>query len=620
MDVFLAQDEARERTGGLISLLVMLLGGALLVLHLLGVLVARGSLASIDDHWRVLPWSLPLAGTLIAGGVIARIYALRNGGAAIAEELGGHRIHPATRDPFEARLIALVEELAVGLGTPVPETWVLPNEESINAFMCGNDPAKAVIGVTRGAMERLNRDELRAVLAHEFSHLVCGEMRLNFNLLAWVQGILFLTLVGRGMIRASLESDGVKPRRGGRRQTPVSEGTNSGGDTLPILGIVLVVLGSISSIFGRILQGAICRDRESAADAAAVEMTQNSPALLRAFKKMGGMPNGSLLMNPNASLVGHLFFGQAAVGVFSMFFPTHPPVEERILQMEPDWGGEWIKATPVQVAADEVAFAPSAGIALGRPLVYRSAVLEQIGMSAGPAHFHQGAAMVRSLKPEWRKLTQSKDGVRKLALEVFKTRTASELELGGATPMQALLLLDLAMPLLRRMTPSDFVSLMRMCRKEVHRGDEIDVMRFMLAHVLARRLAIALGMKEPQPVGYEEFSSVWEDARVLISLMANVGSPTQSARLLAYSNAWAALGFNVELIPDLLEEVNLALIVSALDSFEQATPKIRRQLMVALGIAAVYDNQIEERQMVLLRLVADAIGSPIPLPLSVPTT
>jgi len=620
MDLFLAQDDARQRTGGLVSLLVMVIAGVVLVLHFIGVILSGGALSSSEDHLRVLPWTLPLAVFFVAGGVIARVYALRNGGSAVAEELGGHRIHPATRNPGEARLITPVEELAVAAGIPVPEVWVLQGEDAINAFVAGNDPSKAVVGVTRGALERLTREELQAVLAHEFSHIVGGEMRLNFSLLAWVQGILFLTLVGRRMIRSGFEGN-VSPKRAkSKKAIPASEGTNMNGESIPILGLILVAIGSVSSVFGRIFQGAICRDREVFADVAAVEMTNNSAALVRAMKKMGGMESGSLLMSPNASQVGHLFFGQAAVGVFSWMFPTHPPIEERILQLEPDWSGDFLRSVAEPVVEEMVpAQNQISGATIGRPraLSYRASVLDLLANSAGPGHSSQGQAAIRALPAEWRKLTRSIDGSRKLAFEICKPSSTAELDLGNASPSQIVLLLDLAMPLLRRIDPGEYWTIMRFCRREVHRGagENVDVFRFMTAHVLGRRLGIALSFRDPAPVYYEELPSVWEDVRVLLSMMVNIASPTQTSRLIAYSNAWAFLGVNVEHLPDIIAEVSLAQLVSALNSCEEASAVLKRQILLAVGIAAVYEGEIPERELVLVRLIADAIGAPIPVPL-----
>ena len=614
MDLFLAQDDARQRTGGLVSFLILVILGVIGVLHALGLLLSGGSFARAEDHFAVAPFTIPLAIMLLALGVIARIYALREGGASVALELGGERIHPGTTDPGGRRLVGLVEELSVAFGVPVPEIWLLPKEEAINAFVAGNDPSRAVIGVTKGALERLTREELQSVLAHEFSHIVCGEMRLNFQLLAWVQGILFLTLVGLGMIRSGLE-ESVPAKQPGGKSRSSTERAKTGAETLSVLGIVLVLLGSVSSFFGRILQASICRDREAFADSAASEFLGNSAPLVRALKKMGGMPSGSLLLSSSASHVGHLFFGEAAVGLFSWLFPTHPPLEERIRQLDPDWGGEFLRseATPVALEPDEWTVSdPASAVQRQGTAVYRASALEKLGQGIGPANMTQAGLWMRALPEEWRKCTRSRLGARKLVLELCKPRSAAEMGLGSATPSQILLLLDLSMPLLRRLGPSDYWSLMRFCRREAHRGEEVDPFRYLLAYVLGRRLGIALGLREPMPAIWEEVSSVWEEFRVLISQMVLIASPTQSMRVIAYSNAWSVLGVNVDSLPEMFKEVTLAQISSALEACERAIPSLKGLLLSALGSAALYEGEIREREVVLLRLIGDAVGAPTP--------
>ncbi|MEY5024831.1 MAG: hypothetical protein RLZZ244_359 [Verrucomicrobiota bacterium] len=637
MDFYLAQDESRQRAGGLVTLLGLMVLGALLVLHGVGVLVSGGSLTVMADHWRVAPYTLPLAVMLLTVGVVARIYALQDGGRSVAVELGGYRVHPATSDPGEVRLVQLVEELALGAGIPVPEIWVLPDEQSINAFVAGIDANDAVLGVTRGAMERLTRAELQAVLAHEFSHILRGEMALNFRLLAWVQGILFITLTGRSMIRTSLDEAPSRGRSTARRKGEPEkekgkakegvaveksrlgppEGTNMDNAGIPVLGVFLVFIGSVSSIFGRILQAAICREREGEADVAVVEFLGNPAGLSRALKKMGGMPNGSLLVSPNASHVGHLFFGQAAVGLFSWIFPTHPPLEERIRQLEPEWGGEYVKAEAGLALEREETGESEGGSLAGRTSVFRLAVLEQMGSGFSPAHLAQGQLAMRGLMPEWRRMVRSVEGARRMVVELCKPSTAAQWGLGAATPMQALLLLDLAMPLLRRLPVSDYWSMIRHCRREACRGEEVDIFRYLLTHVLRRRLGIALHVREPLPVVHEDLPAVWEETRVLLSLMAGVTVASQSARMIAYSNGWGRLGVVAEVAPEWIEGVTLSQLSHALDVLEQASSFLKREVLVACGFAASPEEVIRERDLVVVRLLGDAMGFMSAVPLSI---
>ena len=138
---------------------------------------------------------LTLVAIVLAAGF--RMIGLRGGGGVVARELGGVLVPQDTADPQLRRLRNVVEEIAIASGVPVPEIYLLPNERGINAFAAGWSTSDAAVAVTRGALERLNRAELQGVIAHEFSHVVNGDMRLNIRLMGLLFGILFLSVIGR---------------------------------------------------------------------------------------------------------------------------------------------------------------------------------------------------------------------------------------------------------------------------------------------------------------------------------------------------------------------------------------------------------------------------------------
>ena len=449
MDLFVTQDHARQRTGGLFTLLAFMLIGVVGLVHTLVLLATGGAVGNVEAHWRLFPWTIPASVLVLAIGVIVRFYAIRLGGGQVAQELGGRRVHPAASAPGDRLILEIVEELALASGISMPEVWILDRERSINAFAAGDEPSRAVIGVTRGAIERLTPDELRAVLAHEFSHVLNGDMKLNFQLLAWVQGILFLGLIGRSM----LNSDGAMKRRktGARADASLEEG-----QTLSVLGILLMLFGCLSSVFGRLLQGAICREHEFVADAAAVSLTGSPEYLVRALRKIGGLRDGFLLESPAAPEVGHLFFVEAAVGLTSWLFPTHPSVEERIRRLDPEWSGEFLQSKVAQVreepetdlidsveAAQALAEISESNIKdaqdetlagfvkdllkVRREASYASAALDKIGEVFSWNQVVQAQADKKTLRPDWLALTLSRDGVKQLMLEVdaFKARQGS---------------------------------------------------------------------------------------------------------------------------------------------------------------------------------------------------
>lgn len=644
MDLFLAQDDARKRAGGMFTLAMSLMACVIAVVHLLVVFCVGGSFSDSEVHQRVVVWTLPASIALLLVGVVVRVYALRLGGSGIAEELGGRRLHPSTKEPGEKRLVDTVEELALSSGIPVPEVWLLEGESSINAFAAGHDASSAVIGVTMGALERLTLEELRAVLLHEFSHIMSGDMQMKFKMLVWVQGILFLSLAGRLMIASdSPNGAGFWGRTGSteKHKLPGSRSAHLDGEgqSRSVIGVLLMLMGLVSSLFGRFLQGAISRDQEFAADQSSADALGSMLPVTNALRKIGGLPNRSWIENPTAPESGHLFFGPSSVGVFSAFFPTHPDLEDRIRRLNPEWNGDFLpsvvrKIEPAPVYSDgdgsgdsnqELSAAAKAAAAIGArkrekirakeqalasaPKSYPAANMEFLGECMLPAQLLSVGVLKRSLRAEWVELTQSAEGAKTLLVELLKA-TGSKLDLGSASASQMLLLMDLAMPMLRRMSVSEYYQLMKQCRREVIRPENIDLNRFLLLQVVRRRVGIALGMREVSPVVFEELPSVWQEVRTLVSSMLRLGAPTQSGRTAAHLAAWNSLGYDNPTPPR--EDCSIAEMVEALEVCEQASPVLKKRILVACGLAASYQGQIPEREMAVVRLCADALGCPVP--------
>ena len=122
------------------------------------------------------------------------------GGSAVAESVGARKVDPHTTNPKEHQLLNVVEEMAIASGTPVPAVYVMDDEVAINSFAAGLTTSDAVVTVTRGALEKLRRDELQGVIAHEFSHILNGDMRMNVRVSAIIFGILVIGLAGRATL------------------------------------------------------------------------------------------------------------------------------------------------------------------------------------------------------------------------------------------------------------------------------------------------------------------------------------------------------------------------------------------------------------------------------------
>ena len=323
MDFFEHQDKARGFSGYLFVLF------GLAVACIIGAIFCLSSFAvSTHKEYAELAWTFELA---IISGVssiiviflasVFRISSLSQGGKVVAESLGGTRLNGNTRDPFARQILNVVEEMAIASGTPVPPVYLM-DEDGINAFAAGYSPRDAVIGVTRGCALKLNRDQLQGVIAHEFSHILNGDMRINIRLTGLIFGIVFLARIGRMMTNIGYIS-------GGRRRS----GKNEGGGLIIILGIGLLLIGGIGGFFGAMIRASVSRQREFLADASAVQYTRNPDGISGALQRIGGYTQGSTIKSPSAEEFSHMFF---SAGI-SNLFATHPPLPIRIRRIEPNW-------------------------------------------------------------------------------------------------------------------------------------------------------------------------------------------------------------------------------------------------------------------------------------------
>jgi len=333
MDFFARQEAARRTTrwllvAFLISVVLVVLAIDAVVVFLFGAAEPETSPAAA-----VLGTSVVVL-AIICGASLFKTLSLRAGGGAVARSLGGTRIERSTGDLALKRLHNVVEEMAIASGVTMPEVYVLENEDGINAFAAGNSPADAAIAVTRGAATRLKREELQGVVAHEFSHILNGDMRLNLRLLGWTFGLLAVAIVARTVLNNSPNVS-----RGSRKD---------GAGALMLAALAVMMLGYIGVFFGRLLQAAVSRNRERLADASSVQFTRNPTGLSGALLKIAGTHSGSRLVTPQAEEVAHMLF---AAGL-PRLFATHPPIEERLKALDPSFRQENLPALAAEAARD----------------------------------------------------------------------------------------------------------------------------------------------------------------------------------------------------------------------------------------------------------------------------
>lgn len=451
VNFFEHQQQAKRNTGLLVVLFFI---AFLLIVGIVGAIAAAvfGGI-SVNQNgtylfsWQPILWVVTLVGGGILIAMLVKWLSLKPGGHVVAESLGGVRVAPDSTDPLERRILNVVEEMAIAANMPVPAVYLLPREANINAFAAGYESKDAVIGLTRGAVEAFSREQLQAVVAHEFSHILNGDMRLNIRLIAALAGILLIAHVGRMFLHSARFSSA---RRRGN------------GNALPLVGLGLIIIGYIGVFFGNIIKAAVSRQREYLADAAAVQFTRNPEALSGALQQIGARQNGSRVQHANADETAHLFFGQALSSWFTLL-ATHPPLDKRIKRIQPNWNGRYPRPQQAMLQSQ-----PELHAAQPQPTA-----LNRLAMLALPA-----LLLDRVRSPQ-----QAPQFVRDLI--VGQVVGESHPQLSALSPAQQLALVELAVPALRVAKDSDRLALINDLEQLSHSNN---LFHWCLYQLLARQL------------------------------------------------------------------------------------------------------------------------------------
>jgi Zn-dependent protease with chaperone function/uncharacterized tellurite resistance protein B-like protein len=630
MDFFERQQRARGVTAKLILYFALAVGLIVLSVYLVLALIflqeGRGGAVRLWDPG-LFAGAVGVTLAVIGLGSMAKILELARGGSAVATALGGRPLDTQSRDPDERKLLNVVEEMAIASGVPVPEVYLLEREEGINAFAAGYAPQDAVIGVTRGCMRLLGRDELQGVVAHEFSHLLNGDMRLNLRLIGVLNGILCLALIGRVMLRMSAV------RSSGRK----------GGNPLPLIGLALLILGAVGLFFGRLIKSAVSRQREFLADAAAVQFTRNPDGLVGALKKIGGLAQGSNVGTPRAEEASHLFFGNALAGQRLSWFATHPPLLERIRVWEPAFDGVYpvtqrvaireSRHTAVKPAAAGglppilrgAAAAVIAGGALaqaGRPTVdhleYASALLARLPEDLREAAHEPmtATALVYALMMEGE--PERREAQLKLLTELASGPVMAEVRrllkrTGAVGASVRLPLVELCLPALRRLSKGQYAEFERAIRELVSADGQIEIHEYALQHMLRRHLEPQFRSVRRPVVQYHVMKPLVADLVVVLSVLAQAGHATPEEVAVAFAAGMRGVEVpGLESRPMELARANLGELDAALGRLTEAAPVLKRRILEACANAVSADGRLAVREAELLRAIADALDCPLP--------
>ena len=630
------QDAARRNTKHLVLLFFLAVIAIAGMLYLLAVLLTgveqpnpnTGQIA-ISPLW----WQPDLAvGVAIAtlvvvgGGSLYKIAQLRSGGSVVAEALGGALIPPGTRDTDERKLLNIVEEMAIASGMPAPPVYLLRDEDGINAFAAGFSPDDAVIGVTRGCVQRLSRDQLQGVIAHEFSHILSGDMGLNIRLMGVIHGILIIGIIGYFLLRSSLYSGA--SRRSSR--------DNSG---VPIIaaGLGLMVIGFLGTFFGNLIKASVSRQREFFADASAVQFTRNPGGIAGALKEIGGYEGGSILANPNAPSASHLFFSQGLRGGLQMLFATHPPLEERIQRLDPHWkaGTQSERTQTTHAAATGTAgFAAGGSAADDSATRGVSSAIEQVGQPTAE-HIAYAAALVAQLPPAIIDAAREPYGARAVIYALLidreeepRRRQLEQLARFGEAGIEhetrrllpeieslearfRLPLIDIALPSLCALSTDQYQAFKTNLRELVVADEKIELFEWVLQRMVFTHLRPHFERVKPPRVRRISARKLSEPCAVVLSILAHAGNPSETSIRTAFqSGAAQLLGIDTALLQH--ERAGLRDLDRALEALGEASLSIREQLLRACAACITADREVTQAEGELLRAIADGIGCPMP--------
>jgi Zn-dependent protease with chaperone function len=687
IDFFDSQDRARQTTLRLVIVYPLIVAAIVVLVYVLvatiGSFFVTGDKKELVDHiWnpQLFAWTAGITLAIIIIGNLYKISQLSSGGPGIALMLGGHLVTPGQCRSSERVVLNVVEEMAIASGTPVPPVFILDAEEGINAFAAGYRPADAVIAISGGAVQYLDRLELQGVVAHEFSHILNGDMRLNMRLVGILHGILMLSYLGEACLRIAYELLQEHGRSHTTEEaqaaalTQVEKWLTAGyliSIPLFFLGGGLQIAGFLGVLFGSWIKSGVSKQREFLADASAVQFTRNPDGIGEALKKIGGLARGSKLRARRTAQFSHMFFSAATEASLIDLFATHPPLEERIGRIDPNWDGAFPDGVaPVGVPVVELKSAEYANkapkrssrkpvkqtVALVQPLQTAGLLagglvvptagpeaalnvedtLQQVG-APGPEHLAYAAALLAQLSPSLRSaidepfgaqavvllllFDEHDDLVREKQLQCLRERfdpgqmkqIESLMPVVREVPVEARLpLVEIAATALRLLSEPQYRNYRELVQKLVDADAKVDYFEFALLRTLERHLAAHFEPKRPPRLKYTAIQPLLPACSMLLSTLAHVGTDDETLAKKAFYEAELVLTSEGGLRLHDRRDTGVRRVDIALEELAQAVPAIKRKVLAACTTCIAYDGKVTIEEAELLRAIADSLDCPLP--------
>ena len=640
MNFFAAQDQARRSSRRLITAYIVatiaivlgvtaIVGFALFSFSQSGYGYTPGQF--IREQAPLLVGIALLTTLFIFGSSLYKTSRLSAGGGRVAVDMGGTLVPTDVQDPLRRRLRNVVEEMAIASGVPVPEIYVMEEESGINAFAAGFSPSDAAIAVTRGTLELLDRNELQGVIAHEFSHILNGDMKLNVRLMGVLFGIMVLGLIGRMVVRGGYHSSIVSSRR------------NRNSSVILVIGVGLVILGGIGVFFARMIKASVSRQREYLADASAVQFTRQSEGIANALKKIGGYSEGSKINATDPEEVSHMLFGSGSslMGMFA----THPPLVDRIQALDPSFReGDFPRVDPrqrrVETSGDSehAAFAGDVNtvLASGGTKVLAESIADTVGhpeqvhvefarklRQSMPAELYDAAhssqlafllslALVldqsRRIIDRQFSLLQEQLGTERTIIVRRYYEALSETDGEYRLP-----LLEIAFPALKLRPMPELAYLVELTNRLIEVDGDIDLYEFCFYRIMVSNLGQAIDPTGKRAAKQGRRRDLQAAATDLLRVLADYGHDSDKKRGAAFDAGIATLGawaHDAEYASD--REFGVAKLNNSLDVLLGLNSKGQESLLRAVSATAANDGELSVAEAELIRVVCATLNYPLP--------
>ena len=538
----------------------------------------------------VFVWAACVTVAIILGVSLSKYLELRAGGQVIAKKLGGRPISRSSRDAGERRVLHVVEEMAIASGLPVPPVYILAKESRINAFAAGHAPEQSVIGVTKGCAQLLNRNELQGVVAHEFSHILHGDTRLNTRLIGILHGIMAGGLIGHFLVEAGAASSPTRSQR------------DNIGPIAIVFGFALWALGSLGTAFGSLIKAAVSRQREYLADASAVQFTRDPTGLAGALRKIGGTGLRGRLFAPKAAEYSHMYVAHGVSKPLFAAFATHPPLEDRIWRLDPGWDGRFPEVlTRAQVKKPRKA--PKMPIDPMMAVVAAS-VLAQAG-NPTKEHVDYAQALLARIPDTLAEAAHDPKRAPLVAYALVGEENDFTEQVSACGDEARLPLIDITIPALRQLGKEGYVEFKRRLNELILADDKVDTFEWILRRILLTYLEPHYTRMRVPVTQYYNLAGVRRECAALLSALAHASGDAETA----FARGVADLGVTRIALED---DVDHEALDAALTKLRTVSPPRKRELLHACAEVIGADREIKTREAELFRAIADSLDVPMP--------